>query len=169
MLMCNSNKLVLLITSRRYLSNNVNLDKGLCTTRCWHCQRFPDNEQAVFNLAWQQRGKDDPEWIVQAFDFAVFLNENILKTILVFFLHRVIFIAAVFSDLFCCGIRCQYQLFALDCYYITCHVFRYFVLLFYVSKQETCCNDFLSDIGQACRQQLEIMQCQNMCCKSSQI
>ena len=100
MLMCNSNKLVLLITSRRYLSNNVTLDKGLCTTRYWHCQRFPYNEQAVFNLACQQRGKDDPEWIVQAFDFAVFLNENILKTILFFFVYIGLFLLLLFLAIY---------------------------------------------------------------------
>ena len=100
MLMCNSNMLALLITSRRYLSNNVTLDKWLCTTRCWHCQRFPDNEQAVFNLVWQQRGKDDPEWIVQAFDFAVFLNENILKTILFFFVYIGLFLLLLFLAIY---------------------------------------------------------------------
>ena len=50
LLMCNSNIIVILIISLRYLSWPCDLGKGLCATRCWHRQGFPYHEQAAYIL-----------------------------------------------------------------------------------------------------------------------
>ena len=107
LLMCNSNMFVLLITSS--FLNSVTLDKGILL-------QGVDTVKSSLILSrlpaflHGSRGKDNTQWIGQVFDFA---KLNYLFGLVC--QHRVIFIV-IFSDLFCCGISFECQLFGLDCY-----------------------------------------------------